>query len=142
MKPQEDFPRADHIGIFTAYPKRMMTFYVNKLEFKKEYQTILDKDTVYSIFSIRKDCNMVKLKRGAISIELFWFNTDTYKVAPKVKSRVGYNHFGLAFKDRQSFLDELRKKKIKIIEIKRQDRYAYFINDPEGNLIEIREPPK
>lgn len=136
--PKEETSKIDHIALFTTHPTRMINFYINKLKFKKEHQAVLDKGTVYSIFKIKKNCNMVKLKTGEVTLEIFWFKAD--KLKPRRKSIGGYNHFGLAFKDREKFLGEFRKERgVKVIEIKRKDRYTYFINDPDRNLIEIRE---
>lgn len=52
---------------------------------------------------------------------------------------MGYNHWGLRVNNRVAFCRSLKKKRVKVIEITRNNRKVYFIKDPDGNLIEMRD---
>lgn len=131
----------DHLGMWTANPRRALNFY-QKLGFKKEYQGLLPKNVVYPIFKINEDCNIVKLMRDKLCLEIFWFTPTPKSCAAAFKNTrmAGYNHLGLRIRDRERFCGSLsRKFKIKVIKIKRGGHYNYFIRDPDKNLIELKE---
>lgn len=129
--------RLHHIGLFTNHPKRILDFYEEKLGFRKEYKMRIPKYTIRSIFGIAQDCFMVKLTfRDSIHLEVFWSVSDKLKSRPA--GIVGYNHFGLEVSNRDKFCTRLvRRFKIRLIKVKRDNHYTYFIQDPDRNLIEI-----
>lgn len=138
MKDEIEF---NHIGIFTGHHKRLLDFYLPVLGFKKEYQTILPKEVMYPIFGIPYECHMVKIIGGGIALEIFWL--DDYKLKSEGRWMSGYNHFGLEVKDRDRFIKRLKTRfKAKIIKVDRGGRFVYFIRDPDGNLIEVKEALK
>ena len=137
--------RFHHAGIFTLHPQRMLNFYIKKLGFKKESQTVLPEHTVFSLFKVKKDCRMLKLSRDEAVLEIFWFSQE--RIRPQLAERspavAGYNHLGIEVNDREQFCSRLNNKfGIKIIKISRGEHYAYFIRDPDKNLIEVRHPQK
>lgn len=137
--------RFHHAGLFTAHPKRLLNFYTKKLGFKKENQTLLPKNIVFSLFKLKKDCRMLKLSKDAVTLELFWFSKSRGRDQPPERkpSGLGYNHLGIEVNDREQFCKWLNSKfGIRIIKINRGEHYAYFIRDPDNNLIELRHPPK
>lgn len=128
-----------HIGIFTAHPKRLLNFYLVKLGFKKESESILPRRQAYTLFRIPQDCTMARLIKGDLCVEIFWAQRAIRKSYGA--GLTGYNHFGFEISGRDTFCYQLRKKfGIRAIKIKRQDHYTYFLRDPDKNLIEIREP--
>ena len=128
----------NHIGIVTAHPRRLFNFYSNKLGFEKSQETVLPEDIVYSIFKIPQPCTMAKLTKDGTCLEVFWFKN--YRLKPRAKETAGYNHFGMEIKDREEFLTGLRREyHLKVTTIKRGDHYNYFIQDPDKNIIEIKE---
>lgn len=131
----------NHIGIFTGHHKRLLDFYRSALGFKKEYQTILPGEVMYPIFGIPHECHMVKLIGGGIALEIFWL--DDYKLKSAGRWMSGYNHFGLEVKGRDRFIKRLKTRfKAKIIKADRGGHFVYFIRDPDGNLIEVKEALK
>lgn len=131
----------NHIGIFTGHHRRLLDFYLPALGFKKEYQALLPKEVMYPIFRIPYECHMVKLVRDDIALEIFWL--DDYKLKSAGRWTAGYNHFGLEVKDREKFLKRLKAKfKARIIKVGRGSHFVYFIQDPDGNRIEIKETAK
>ncbi len=128
----------NHIGIFTAHPKRLLNFYTCALGFTTSQEAVLPKRIVYGIFKLRKECTMVKLFKDAVCLEVFWLKE--YKLKPNIKGAIGYNHFGLGVENRDAWLMRLiREFKVEVTKIKRGDHYNYFIRDPDKNIIEIKE---
>lgn len=156
----KDEIRFNHIGIFTGHHKRLLDFYLPVLGLKKEYQAILPKEVMYPIFGISYECHMVKLIGGGIALEIFWLapleakgkpgkrkvpltGLDDYKLKSAGRWMSGYNHFGLEVKDRDRFIKRLKTRfRVRIIKVDRGGRFVYFIRDPDGNLIEVKEALK
>jgi catechol 2,3-dioxygenase-like lactoylglutathione lyase family enzyme len=123
----------DHIGIFSHNAERLVNFYVDIVGFKKTYEGTLSKTIMKPLFGITQDCRFIKLHLGNTMLEIF---------EPIVKRKTvtkGYNHWGLIVLDRKKFVNKLKHKKVSIIEVKRNNHSVYFIADPDGNKIEIRE---
>jgi catechol 2,3-dioxygenase-like lactoylglutathione lyase family enzyme len=130
------FKKCDHIGIFTTHYKRMVDFYMNKLGFNKEKEELLSKTIMKSIFGIFSDCKFVRMASGDIKIEIFSPINKTSR--RKLDHTGGYNHWALCVGKREKFLRILKRKKVKILEVKRNDHSVYFIHDPDRNKIEIK----
>ncbi len=127
----------DHIGIFTKNAERLIKFYRNILGFKLISGERLQTDIVKKLFRTNSTCCFYRLKSEKLILEIF---EPHYKNrVEKRKNHYGLHHFGLTVSDREQFINYLRKKQVKIITIKRNERKVYFIEDPEGNMIEIRE---
>jgi len=127
----------DHIGIFTNNSKRLINFYTKKLGFKKDKVRILPKPIIKSIFGISYECEFTKLVSGHMMIEIF--KPISTHIRRRINNIAGINHWGHCVKDKKEFVKELRQKKINIIEVKSNNHVVYFITDPDGNRIEIRE---
>ena len=137
---KEKIHRCDHIGIFTNNSKRLVNFYVNKLGFKKGMVNKLPKSIMKPLFGISCDCKFIKLYSEGVMIEIF--EPMLVRGRKRINNTIGYNHWGYCVGDRKKFVKKLRRKKVNIIEIKRNDHIIYFITDPDGNRIEIREDKK
>jgi len=124
----------DHIGIFTDNYKRLVDFYVKKLGFEKEKEELLSKSLMKPIFGIALDCKFVRLTSGSVKLEIFSSTTPTLK--RRFNHVVGYNHWALSIVNIGRFFQKLKRKKVNILEVKRNDHSVYFINDPDGNKIE------
>jgi len=125
----------DHIGLFTNNYKGLLSFY-KKLGFREEKKEILPKSIVKKIFNIQSECIFGRLVSGNVKIELFQLLSAKSK--RKQSGYIGYDHWGYCVGDVEKFCRSLKRKKIKIIEVKRNSHRVYFIKDPDGNLIEIR----
>ena len=127
----------DHIGIFTNNSKRLLSFYIKKLGFRKQKETILPKSIVKSIFGISSDCRFIRLISDNVMIEMF--EPLSIRGHRRINNITGYNHWGYCVGDRKKFVQVLKRQKVKIIKVKRNNHLVYFIKDPDGNRIEIRE---
>jgi catechol 2,3-dioxygenase-like lactoylglutathione lyase family enzyme len=130
-------PVCDHIGLFTANAERMKEFYIHALDFEFGGETILAGSVVSSIFGIGSDCRFLKLHRDGFMLEIF------EPLSPPSQeheaSRFGVNHWGFCTAERDLLLEKLRRECIPIIEIEKQGHRIYFLIDPDGNRIELRE---
>jgi len=127
----------DHIGIFTYQYKRLGDFYITKLGFEIVKEEILSKSIMEPIFGIKSDCKFARLASDNIKIEIF----NPIRGTPRKRSNytIGFNHWALCLIDREKFFQKLKKLKVKILEVKRNDHSVYFIHDPDGNKIEIKD---
>ncbi|MFH1438584.1 MAG: VOC family protein [Pseudomonadota bacterium] len=126
----------DHVGFFTGRADRLVSFYTGKLGFALLKDDVLPRAMTQAIFSVARDCRFIKLAAGSLMLEIF------EPVGGKPQSRspgaAGVNHFGLRVGDGKKFVAALRRKKVRIIDVRRNGKSVYFIADPDGNRIEIR----
>ena len=130
--------KVDHVGIFTNHPRRMLDFYQNKLFLKKKYQIVLAAEICKNVFGIHEECYMAPFSCDDSCVEIFW---PVKHKSKKVGTRnCGINHFGVVVANRKSFCEKLEDKfKVKVINVSRGDHRLYFIKDPDGNIIEVRD---
>jgi catechol 2,3-dioxygenase-like lactoylglutathione lyase family enzyme len=127
----------DHIGLYTNNSKKLEKFYLKILGFKKEKEEILPKSIFKLIFGIPTDCRFIRLYADNMKLEIFEpISTPAKK---RVANIASINHWGFCVEDRKKFVQKLKIKKVKIIEVKRNGHTVYFVTDPDGNRIEIRE---
>jgi len=130
-------PVCDHIGLFTHNSESMVGFYVDVLGFKMKEASILPRSIADTIFGISSDCRFIKLTRHEFMLEIFEpISPDIRKIMP---ANGGINHWGYCVRNRAAFVDKLRKAGFEIIVVKRREHDVYFLKDPDGNRIEIRE---
>ena len=127
----------DHIGIYTSNPDLLIDFYCSRLDFSLSRDIVLPSSITEPIFGLCDDCRLIKLELENTVIELFVpVNTP---LEQKNDIRPGYNHWGFSVGDRMTYVEELRKKGIPVIEVNVGTHPVFFIKDPEGNRIEIRD---
>lgn len=126
----------NHIGIFTEKPYKLINFYRQVFGFKREKEEILSKRIVQKIFGLNDRCIFVKLRSEDVVIEIF---TPVKKKLKHSFGLIGFNHIGINVKERKKFIKQLKKNRIKLIEIMRNSHKVFFLMDPDKNLIEIRE---
>lgn len=132
--------RCDHLGIFTSNSKRLISFYTQKLGFTMQKEDILSKSLTKAIFGAALDCKFYRLVSGNLMLEIF--EPERRRLHKRKNNTSGFNHFGFCVDDPAAFVRKLRKRKVRIIEIKRNGRTACFVADPDGNIIEIRKDKK
>lgn len=136
-KAAQGIHRCDHIGILTNDAQRLIRFYTKKLDFRKIKEDVLDASTFGIIFGFSVSTRFIKLSTDGLMLELF--EPLKKKARSNTMNTTGLNHFGYCVKNRRDYVKRLQKKKVKIIEIKRNGHTVYFVSDPDGNRIEIRE---
>ena len=121
---------------FTNNPNRLVNFYKKALGFKEESRQIVAKNVIKSIFGLDCRCLMIRLGKGALKIEIF--KDTSIRFRKRAKNSLGYNHWGYFVGNRGVFIKTV-KSKAPVIKVERNGRFAYFIKDPDGNLIELRD---
>ncbi len=127
----------DHIGIFTNHYHKMVNFYTQKLGFTKVKEESISKSLIQPIFGVASEGKFTRLVSGDVGIEIF--TLVGLRLLKKHDRMLGYNHWAICVTDVKKFLSGLKRKKVKIISIKRNDHFVYFIKDPDGNRMEVKE---
>ena len=127
----------DHIGIITNNYRRLVNFYTKKLEFTVEKEEKLSKSVMRTVFGLASEGGFTRLVSGNARIEIFHITSGHLK--QRTNTTIGYNHWALRVEDKDKFIRKIMKKGVKIIHIKRTDHSVYFIKDPDGNRIEIKD---
>ena len=130
----------NHIGVTATDPENLIRFYTEKVGFIREGEKTVSPSLMGQIFGISAACRLIKLRLGRIILEVFDFQTATEFPPPGCVA--GINHWGLEVEDKTSFIRELRKRSVPLIEADGGAHTIYFIQDPEGNRIEIFERKK
>jgi len=87
-----EFCGCDHIGLFTNNPERLIKFYTEKLEFKKEKDDTLSESITKPIFNISVDCRLIRLKdANGAKIEIF--QPIAITLPERKENLSGYNHW-------------------------------------------------
>jgi catechol 2,3-dioxygenase-like lactoylglutathione lyase family enzyme len=126
-----------HFGILTRNPEQLKEFYVRFLGFVEGETRLLPAELVNKIFRIPSPCYLTKLSRDSAHLEIF-FLTDV-EAGERKRAAVGYNHWGMGVEDKERFVNELKLLGAPVMEIEHSGHMIYFVEDPEGNLIEIYE---
>lgn len=132
--------RCAHIGVYTNHSKKLVDFYTKKLRFRKIKEETLEMPILEQIFGVSADCLFVRLISDSTMLEIF--QPITRRARKCLRNSIGINHWGYCVDNREKFVQRLRKQSVHVIEIKRRDHSVYFVADPDGNRIEIRECKK
>ena len=127
----------DHIGIFTNHYQRLVSFYIRKMGFEKEKEERLSKSVMQSVFGIASEGKFTRLVSGDMKMEIF--SLVGGHLRKKDNQTIGYNHWSACITDKKKFLSGLNGKGVKIITIKRNDHFVFFVKDPDGNRIEVKD---
>jgi len=128
-------PHIHHIGIMTSNPREMVAFYAEKLGFRVGATTRVPETLIMAIFGFSSPCSLTKLSYGRVIMEIISPDGDVLKGnnAPAA----GYNHWGLGVKDAEEFCRQLLGRGVEVVRVQRNGRFVNFVEDPDGNLIEI-----
>jgi catechol 2,3-dioxygenase-like lactoylglutathione lyase family enzyme len=124
-----------HLGLISNNPEGLIRFYTEKLGFTEGESRALPSGLVETVFGLQVECRMTKLHRGEVTLEVF--SPQDLQLRPLADRQAGYNHFGLWVEDKKSFCRRLADQGVEVIEAPYQDRFVYFVKDPDGNRIEI-----
>ncbi len=130
----------DHIALCTDNAARLEKFYVAKLGFVKERDDVVPMRLARTLLGIRGACLFIRLfckENPALKIELF--EPRGLRTDKRRSTTQGYNHWGLCTGNREVFCKTLKAKGVRIIKGLRGGHTVYFIKDPDGNRIEIRD---
>ncbi len=137
----------DHIGLCTADAERLVDFYRQAFGLEVTREEVLPPSLAEAVFGVPDRCRFVKMapppRAGAsgeppvITVELF--QPLGMPLPRRDPLGVGVNHWGLRVGDRQRAAEALSARGVTVIEVARGGRPIFFVRDPDGNLIELRE---
>ena len=129
----------DHIGFLTDNAQTMIDFYTQLLGFRIIGDSMLPASIMEKIFDVRAECRFVKMEKEGFMVE--FFQPLAERSLAHAANKVGMNHWGFCVEDRFEFVEKIRAQGVSVTEIDRNGRSVYFIMDPDGNRIEIRDRP-
>jgi catechol 2,3-dioxygenase-like lactoylglutathione lyase family enzyme len=130
--------KVHHVGIWVRDLDRSGRFYQQVMGFEKQYGYRIPAEVVERIFGPETDCRVEVYHRDEVSLELFQPDQKIPEHGPHPLAPA-INHFGLKVGDKRAFCREVVGKGAQIIEVEREDHSVYFIRDPDGILIEIKD---
>ncbi len=125
-----------HVAIFTENLKQMADFYINELGFKNEKEETLSADIAEILFGLNKECNFVRLRHEDALVELFAVKEKNEEDIDVIVT--GYDHWGYWVKDPKRLFEQVKSRGAKTRVISRNKHSVYFIEDPDGNKIELK----
>ncbi len=124
-----------HIGITCSDINRSERFYLEHFGLKKIKEIDAPAAWMKNIFNINSPAKLVYLKSEDAVIELFHFSEAGLK--PTLGS---ISHFALTVKNRKHAFEKFKNDGFKtIFNDKGDGDYTYFIKDPDGVLIELKD---
>ena len=130
-----DKKTCNHVGLFSIEPDILIDFYVEKLGFERGESRSVPASLMRPIFGLDVECEMTKLHFGHVTVEVFAPGDVTLE--SRTDRTSGLNHWGLNVEDKAAYCRAAEARGAKIIRVPNRDRTIFFIEDPEGNRIEI-----
>ena len=135
-----------HIGITVTDIERISDFYIKYFGFTKDYGAFYDEEffkTHSALFKqpagVYADMQMIKSQNG-VMLELFRFSNTEQGGAAEWR-RTGYNHITFRVDDLPAVCERLKEGGVEFFmapqKRSRGDGHWIYLNDPDGNLIEL-----
>ena len=136
-KETRDSLKFDHIGWITPDIDKFEKFWCDILGFKCVGESHLTNAMSSNLFNIDSDAAIKKYQLNDMVVEIHVFNTPSD--ASQKFDRYGINHMCLFVDNRTNFIDDLPDDVTKHIYDNPGGWQNIFIQDYEGNWIELRE---
>lgn len=119
-----------HVGIWTMNMEETEKFYRDILGLGEKSSYQVSSEIMGAIFGTDSPCR----------VKVYGLDHGGIEVFPAPKGvEPGINHFALAVQDKRRFCEEAASKGGRVIQVWKEDHPVYFIKEPSGILIEIRE---
>lgn len=126
--------RLQHIGITCSNLRKSEKFYIEHFDLENVHEMDVAAETIKKIFGINSKAKLVFLKGENSIVELFDF--PEAKIKPSMGS---ITHLALSVENPKEIFEKMKAKGIENIMIdKGNNQYAYFIKDPDGVLVELK----
>ncbi|MFC1571255.1 VOC family protein [Candidatus Margulisiibacteriota bacterium] len=125
-----------HIGLTCSDIKISEKFYIENFGLEKTKEVSVPARLMMEIFGIDSLAKMVYLKAGNSMIELFDFPE-----AKDLKPAMGnISHMALSVENRKEVFERMKSNGLKTILVdKGEGQFVYFVKDPDGVLIELKD---
>jgi len=133
--------KLDHVALIVSNLETSLNFYVEFLGLKVKREFELNEAESRALFNVSSPARAIQLIMDEGMLELFDFKrgidrVDWFSSPPKN----GLFHFAIQIKlPVDEFIDRAGQGGIPVLSIARGGRYVYFIKDPDGVLIEVKE---
>jgi catechol 2,3-dioxygenase-like lactoylglutathione lyase family enzyme len=124
-----------HIGITCNDIRKSAEFYEQYFKLKKIKEFEVAKDVIEVIFGIKSKAQVIYLQAQDQIIELFYF------IDQKINNQMGsISHFALSVGNREKVFNTIKQSGVGVIlAIKPDGGKVYFVKDPDGILIELKD---
>jgi len=127
-----------HVGLWVRDLARSGRFYDRILGFEKQYDYQIPAGLMKTIFDRPVDCRVEVHQREEVMLELFQPDIPVSDDPPESPT-TGINHFSLMVDDKTAFCRRAREMGADVLEIPRKDHSIFFLKDPDGIRIEIKD---
>lgn len=125
-----------HIGITCQNIKVSSKFYRELFGLKKLWEKTVPASEMKAIFNISSPAQIIALKTDNGMLELFNFT----KRKRERSGRGNITHFAITVAEKEGFIKKAKRKGVEVTLIDRENGHrTYFIKDPDGILVEIRD---
>ncbi len=137
---KEGIMKLDHIALVVSNMKTSLDFYTRflGLTIKREFE--LSEEESQHLFQVSSPARAVQLSMDSGVLELFEFKrgTEIKNLSSPVTN--GLFHYALQIgQPIKAFIARAREERIPVYSIVRGGKSIYFIQDPDGVLVEVRE---
>jgi len=127
--------RLQHVGITRSDLRKSEKFYIEHFGLENVHEMDVAAETINKIFGINSSAKLVFLKGENTIVELFDF--------PEVKTKPSMGsitHLALSVGNPKEIFEKMKVKGIETTLInKGNNQFAYFVKDPDGVLVELKE---
>jgi len=110
-------------------------FYGDLLGLRAVKERVLDESLAEEIFEIRQSCVFLRYEGKGLAVEVFLVE-DAGRKGPR------FEHLGVEVEDQKAFLSRCESAGVKVKRIRRGEKILAFVDDGDGNLLEIKQSPR
>jgi methylmalonyl-CoA/ethylmalonyl-CoA epimerase len=122
----------NHVGVINKSREDALRFYKDFLGLDLTREATVLKEMSVQLFAVAEDIPMMVFEKDGIKIEVFIY-PESKQPVPDIK------HIGLSLENLSEVIKKAPEAGIELITGKTKDKTVYFIKDPSGNLIEIKQ---
>ncbi len=119
-----------HVGLTCSSEKKADRFYGSLFGLEKQEPKTVPADTANPIFGIDVDLNVINYTGDGVRFEVFLSESNITKRP--------IDHICIEVENLEAFVDQCRKKGVKVNRVPRGESRVTFIEDFDGNLFEVK----
>ena len=126
-----------HIGYFVTNRRRTADFYEQVIGFARSGGFHVDPENMHDLTGLKCSAEVEVLEFGGVKIELIEVAGVLPAKAPGTAA--GIHHLGIKRQDAGAVVERARAFGCSVRSTFRTDHMTHYIEDPEGNIVEISE---